>query len=157
MKLTAYARSIVYDFHDAEDVYQNVSLKAVRSAAIFNDTQHLVKWSWTVCRTESIKKQEEQNKRPMILDEQILEAIQTEFQKSSPIDSPEVYLILKGCLEKLSSFARQLITLRYCENLTGPNLAQALNRKVKSIYVALSRTHQTLHLCMQKQMHSIGE
>jgi RNA polymerase sigma-70 factor (ECF subfamily) len=151
LKLTAYVRSIVCDFHTAEDICQTVSLEAVQSAAKFNDSEHLVRWLWKVCRNQSIKKLSEQKRQPLILDEQILEAVQGEFEKASFLNSSDTYVMLEKCLDKLSAFARRLIKLRYQKNLTGTDLAGALNLKVGSVYVTLSRIHRKLQDCLKEQ------
>ena len=75
-----------------------------------------------------------------------------EFQKSSYVDSEEISQMLERCIAKLSSYSNKLIMLRYNNNLTGAKLAQVLNKKVKSVYVALSRTHHALRECMRKQI-----
>ena len=155
LKLTAYVRSIVGDFHTAEDIYQTASLEAVRSVAKFNDAEHVVRWLWKVCRNESIKKLAEQKRRPLLLDEQTLEVVQSQFEKNSLMNSQDTYAMLEKCLKELSVFARQMIHLRYKKDLTGPDLAGALNRKVKSVYVTLSRIHRKLRECIVKKARSV--
>lgn len=90
-------------------------------------------------------------------DDQILMAIQSEFEQSNHFDSSEAAYFLETCLGRLSSFARKLILLRYRHNQTGVRLAEAMDRKVRYVYVALSRTHRTLKHCMRRQMGAIEE
>ena len=149
MKLTAYIRTIVGDFHCAEDVFQEVSVKAIRSSSQFKDVKHLERWLWVVCRNDALIKHREQKKLPVLIDKDILDTIYEEFQKTNIYDSEDVAIKLERCLGKLTGFSRKLIMLRYRNNLTGQKLAKELNRKVQSVYVALSRTHKTLRECMK--------
>ena len=157
IRLTAYARAILRDFLASEDFFQAISLKAIRSAMEFNDLEHLSNWLWVVCRSEAIKKLKKNNNAPFVLDNQVLDSIATEFQRTSYIDSEGISQVLERCISKLSSYAQKLVMLRYGQNLTGVKLAQALNKKVNSIYVALSRTHQVLRECMKNQLRSIDD
>ncbi len=150
MKLTAYIRTIVGDFHCAEDVFQDVSMKAIRSSEQFKDIKHLERWLWVVCRNDALIKQREQKKLPVFIDKDILDSIHDEFQKTNLYDLNDTEIKLEKCLGKLTGFSRKLIMLRYRKNLTGQKLAKELNRKVESIYVALSRTHKTLRECMKR-------
>jgi RNA polymerase sigma-70 factor (ECF subfamily) len=156
MRLVAYIRSIVRDFHAAEDLYQKVCLMAVQSSEKFNDTQHLLNWIWMVCRCEALRHVKKQKNHPVIFDENILEMIQTESQKTSLWDDPEVFSALEKCMSKLSSAVKLLLQKRYQDNLTGPRLAEVLNRNVSSIYVTLSRVHRQLYECVHKRIKLLG-
>lgn len=59
---------------------------------------------------------------------------------------------LKACLERLSPYSRRLIELRYAQGISGPQLAEAVGRKLNTIYVALTRTHRTLAECVRAEM-----
>jgi RNA polymerase sigma-70 factor (ECF subfamily) len=156
MRLVAYIRSIVRDFHAAEDLYQKACLLAVQSSEKFNDTQHLVHWIWVVCRCESLKYIKQQKNHPVIFDEHTLEMIQTESQKTSLWDDPEIYPALEKCMSKLSSPVKLLLQKRYQDNMTCPRLAEVLNRNVKTVYVTLSRVHRQLYECVHKQIKFLG-
>ena len=156
IRLTAFIRSIVCDFHAAEDVYQKVCLLALQSSEEFNDSHHLLKWAWLVCRSQSLKDLEKRKKFPAIFDEHILEMIQSESQKSSFLDDPNIFSILEKCLSLLSDPVKLLLQKRYKNNLTGVDLAKVLNRNVNSVYVAISRAHRALYNCMREQINAKG-
>jgi RNA polymerase sigma-70 factor (ECF subfamily) len=154
IRLTAFIRAIVCDFHAAEDIFQKVCLSALQSSQAFHDSEHLLKWAWLVCRSESFKYLAKQKKAPVIFDEQILEMIHSESQKPSFLDDPSIYSVLEKCLSLLSSPVKLLLQNRYQHNLTGAELAKVLNRNVKSVYVAISRAHRTLYKCMHERIHA---
>lgn len=152
IRLTAFIRSIVSDCHSAEDIFQHVCLLALQSSEKFNDTTHLLKWTWMVCRTESLKNLHTRKNHPVIFDEHILEMIQSESEKTTFLDDPEIYSILQKCLSLLSMPVQFMLKKRYQENLTGARLAEILNRDVNSTYVAISRAHRALYQCMRKRI-----
>ena len=58
---------------------------------------------------------------------------------------------LRECLERLTPNARQIVALRYQAGLSGMEVAQRLNRKDHTIYMALSRIHNTLRKCIEER------
>ena len=152
IRLISFIRSIVCDFHVSEDLYQKTCILALQSCETFVDSSHLQKWIWIVCRNESLKYLREQKKSPILFDEQILEMIQSESEKVSLMDDPEIFSILEKCLSQLSEPVKKLLEKRYKYDLTGVKLAESLNMNVKSIYVAVSRAHRSLYNCMHKRI-----
>ncbi len=157
LKLISFIRSIVCDFHVAEDMFQKVCLLALQSKDKFRDSSYLIKWVWVVSRNESLKYLREKKKQHIMLDGQILELIQTESEKSSFLDDPDTRIILENCIAQLSEPVKKLLEKRYKQDLTGARLAQALNRNVKSIYVAITRAHKALYDCMQKKIKPVKD
>ncbi len=157
LKLISFMRSIVCDFHVAEDLYQKVCLSALQNKEKFTDSGHLMKWVWVVGRNESLKHLRAQKKQPIVLNEEILEMIQCESENNSILDYPEIQSILEKCISQLSEPVKNLLEKRYKQNLTGAKLAESLNRNTKSIYVAISRAHRALYNCMRKKIEPMKE
>ena len=157
VKLLAFMRSIVCDFHVAEDLFQRICLLTLQAKEKFDDTECLLKWVWVVSRNESLKYLRDQKKQPLIFNETILAMIQDESEKKTFLDNPETMAVLEKCIAKLSTPVRELLDKRYKQNLTGAKLAEALNRKTNSVYVAVSRAHRSLYNCMQKKIRTLKE
>ncbi len=152
IRLMGFVCSIVADFHSAEDIYQKVCLQALQSAKKFNDPNHVLKWAWIACRSESLKEIRKRKGQEVIFDEHILDMIQTESQKLSFMDDPEIFSILQTCLSRLPSAVQRLLQMRYISNLSGEKIAAVLNRSVNSVYMAFSRAHRALYDCMREQI-----
>jgi RNA polymerase sigma-70 factor, ECF subfamily len=155
IRLTSFVCSIVSDFHLAEDIYQKVCLQALQSVEKFNDSTHVLKWAWLVCRSESLKEIRKRKDQEVVFDEHVLDMILTESQKPSFMDDPEIISILQKCLSRLPSSVQQLLQKRYINNLSGERIAEALNRSISSVYTAFSRAHRALYDCMRKQINTL--
>ena len=46
--------------------------------------------------------------------------------------------ILDACMNKMTPYSREILRLRYMEGLAGTEVADTLNRKVDTIYKALT-------------------
>jgi RNA polymerase sigma-70 factor, ECF subfamily len=151
IKYISYIRSIICDYHLSEDVYQIVSLEAIRTADKFQNLNHLQQWLWVACRTRAVNALRDQGKPVRMFDNELLDMMQSHWESKGVYEQHDVFAYLEKCLSKLSSYAREIIHLRYRENLTGQKLADALGRKCESVYVALSRVHRSLAECIQRQ------
>jgi RNA polymerase sigma-70 factor, ECF subfamily len=151
VKYISYIRSIVCDYHLSEDVFQSVSMDAIRSAAKFQDLSHLVRWLWTACRNRALNELRDQNKTIKVFDNELLDLMQRHWEVEGTCEPREIISRLEKCISKLSSYGKELVYFRYRKNLTGQRLADALGRKCDSVYVALSRMHRMLAECVRQQ------
>jgi len=148
-KLLAYIGAIVRDYHVAEDVLQEVSALAVEKQDQIHDEQTLLPWLRVAARYKSLKALEKRGRRPVLMDGQLLDLMESQWQQADRLSTQEVHEALQGCLNKLTPHARRLIELRYGAGLKGRALAEALGRKVDTLYKLLTRTHSALARCMQ--------
>jgi len=155
--LMAYIRSIVQDDQVAEDVFQDVCVLAYQKQRKIRDEAHLMGWLRVTARYESLKTLRRQSSSRLLFDSSLLDLLDKHWNQSTETPSPERTQALRHCLEKLSSHARRLVKLRYVDGISGEELAQAMNRKLNTVYVALSRTHRALAECVERQMQAAGE
>lgn len=151
-KLHAYIWSIVRDEHMTEDIFQEVSLLAVNKRDEINNAEHLSVWLRQAARFESLKVLQKANRKPLGLDDELLEALEAEWRQYDEMASNDMIDALRYCLQKLTPRARRIVKLRYVDGLVGKRLAQLLDVKVHSVYVAVGRIHNTLRQCINRRV-----
>lgn len=152
VKVQAFIRSIVPDYHLAEDVFQEISILALRSVSEINDREHLMAWVRRAARHRAINAAKKANRRALPLDEGLVSMLEKSWEEMDrrPVsDSAEA---LEKCLGLLPPFGRRLVHLRYTEGLTGDKLAQQVGRSTSSTYVTLSRVHSSLAKCIRERL-----
>jgi len=149
--LTFYIQSIVRDIHMAEDVFQDVCVKAIKHHETFKDSLHLTKWSRRVARNRSIDCLRQKENRNLLLREGALELHETHSSEECNDLTFKKLEVLRGCMRKMTPYSREIIRLRYTEELPGTRVASILNRKVDTIYKALTRIHTTLRSCVNRR------
>jgi len=85
----------------------------------------------------------------------VLELLEDQWSATDATPAP-ARKALRECVEKLSPYARQLIRLRYVDELSALDVAERLNRSPNTIYVALSRTYRHLAGCVQRRLAREG-
>ncbi len=155
IELTAFISSILRDSHAAEDVFQDVCIKALKHEEPFKDEAHVRRWARRVARNRAIDLIRRKDKQAILLDEDILELIEQEWPEEEQADSEDKVAALKACLDKLTPYSKEIINLRYIEGLGGIEVAEVLNRKVDTIYKALARLHVGLRECILKRLKGL--
>jgi RNA polymerase sigma-70 factor (ECF subfamily) len=151
IKLLAYIASIVRDDHLAEDVFQEVAVLALRKREEIHDPTHFLAWMRLVARNRALKCLRERG-RCLFLDERLLAELEDQWADFDLTPAADLTDALRHCLAKLSPYAQQLIRLRYVEGISGARLAEALDRQLNAVYVALSRIHRSLGACIRQRI-----
>jgi len=153
-KLLGAIRAMVADEHLAEDIFQEVSIAAVSKCHEIIDIDHFAPWIRSAARLQSLMALRNRNRLPRSLSVEALDMLEPhweQFDKRSDMDLSEA---LKACLEQLGPYAKTLVDTRYVQGKSGNNLALALKRSMNTVYVALSRVHNSLRECLAKKLAS---
>lgn len=153
-KVLAYIWSIVRDETLAEDIFQDICVLAIEKGDTINDEQHLIHWSRQAARYKSLEAMRDRQIRVLTLDDDVLQLLEDNWQSHDDEPAPARGQALKHCLSLLSPFARKLVDLRYGEGISGKQLADSVDRKLNTVYVALSRTHRALRQCIERRLAS---
>jgi RNA polymerase sigma-70 factor (ECF subfamily) len=153
--LLGYVVSIVRDPDLAEDVFQNVAVVVLDKAGAVARDEDFPAWARRVARLESLTALRKRKRAPELLDHSVLEMLEGHWSATETAPAP-ARKALRECVERLSPYARQLIHMRYVENLSALAVAERLNRSPNTIYVALSRTYRHLAGCVQRRLAREG-
>jgi RNA polymerase sigma-70 factor, ECF subfamily len=155
VKLLAYIRAIVRDGHLAEDIFQDVAVLAVRKRDQIRDGRHFLAWMRLTARHIALKLMR-RNRHYLLLDESLLDQMEEIWAEHDLSPDADLLEALKDCVERLSPHARELVKLRYQDGISGPRLAEVVDRQLNTVYVALSRIHRTLGDCIKKRRAAEG-
>jgi len=154
VKLVGYIRAIVGNVHDAEDVFQQISVLVLRKSNEINDAEHFQAWMRSAARLEALNTARKKKRAAHTLDSQVIELLDPQWQRFDSIESSDLVEALRSCLAGLTENAREIVKLRYHENLTSSQIAKRLQRKTGTIYQAICRAHQTLAECVRVKVSS---
>jgi RNA polymerase sigma-70 factor (ECF subfamily) len=149
-RIYGYIRTMVIDFADANDVFQNTTICLWKKFDEFTIGTNFFAWSCQVAYLEVLKFRE--RKRPQLaLSEEVLDLMATEaVDRADELASREA--ALSECLKKLSPEDRKLLEQRYYKDRKPKEIARRRSRSVFSIYRALSRIHDQLFDCINRAL-----
>ena len=156
-KILAYLRFVTRDADLADDVFQDLSIYAVKKRDQINDIAHLGRWLRQVGRNLAYKELQKRDRSPVVSNSQLLDLMEQELGRYDAQDSGDRMAALHVCLDRLTPYARRLVHCRYEKSLSGQALANELGKKsANTVYVALARVHRTLSACIRGEVAEGG-
>lgn len=155
LPLTAFVAGVTRDFHLAEDVFQEVCVKAVAGSVTFESSSHLIHWARMTGKNRAIDIMRVRDGRYQGLSEEVLASLSSEwplFGMVNPLQEA-----LSSCLETITPNNRELLKLRYFEQKPCDQVAQIMGRKIETVYQALSRLHKSLGDCIRARLEESGQ
>jgi len=154
--LFAYCWSILRNDDLAEEVFQELSALAVQKRKDILSEQHLAGWLRLAARNKAHELIRARGSGPTLLDDELLNMLEVDWRRWDATPSATLLHSLRQCLTGLGKSARELIDLRYGQGLKSAQVAEKLNRNVKSVYVALTRIHVKLGDCVRSKVAISG-
>jgi RNA polymerase sigma-70 factor, ECF subfamily len=157
-KLLAYVWTIVRDPHVAEDVFQQVSMLAIRQKEELQVEAALPTWLRRAARFTALAAIRDNLRDPtQVLSPTVLDRLDAYWATQDDQPADRRLAAMQQCMENLTPYARQIIGLRYGKGLSGIQVADTLGRNVRAIYMALTRIHNDLRECIRHRLALEGE
>lgn len=151
-RISAAAWAIVRDTHAAEDIFQNVALKAMTRDVTFEAEAALLSWAYITARREALDLLRRSQREERSLDTDILELIEREWQSNPGPSSGTRMEALQSCLEAAPEPARRLLRLRYFEGHSCEEVSARMGIGLNAIYKRVSRLHRDLRDCIERKL-----
>jgi RNA polymerase sigma factor (sigma-70 family) len=138
---------------DAEEVAQDVFVKAYRSLADFKGTSKFSTWLYTITTTSSITFLRKKKLEVHSLDNEKVFAVADNLDggmSANQVEQKSKVAMVNGAIDLLSPHDAQIITLFYKGEQTLEEIAQTLGKEVNTVKVQLHRARTRLKEKMQK-------
>jgi RNA polymerase sigma-70 factor (ECF subfamily) len=147
--LFAFILALVRDFNEAEELFQEISLRILERAGDFEPGTNFGAWAREFARRTL--RETRRTRARLVLTDKALDGVAAGFEAIA-----ETAMLRKGaldhCLGQLDADARRLVDLRYDEGLSMETLAARTSRKAVAVQVALSRIRSRLAACVRSRL-----
>jgi|GEM_PF-298127 RNA polymerase sigma-70 factor (ECF subfamily) len=155
--LIGYINAITGDPNLTEDVFQEVSIVVLQKCDQLADAEGFKPWARTIARFQSLKAVNRRSSGPLALGDDLLDLIDRHWQTNEVEDDHiEALTALRRCLSGISPRAKQLVRMRYHDNLPGARIAEILGQPINTVYVTISRIHRSLAACVRQRIQREG-
>jgi RNA polymerase sigma-70 factor (ECF subfamily) len=152
-RIAAAAWVVVRDAHTAEDIFQNVALKAMEKEVDFESEGAVLSWAFITARRDGIDWLRRHRRESAGFDQEILTVLEQEWLSES-IDRGDARVrALRHCLDTLPEQAKRLLRLRYFEQHSCAEVASRLGLEVNAVYKRMSRLHRSLEDCIRLRLN----
>lgn len=151
--LIGYAWVVVGDAQLADDIYQDISLLAIRKADQITDDQHLLPWLRKAARLRGLELRRNLG-RQYLLEPHMLDLFETRRADTEPSDS-ERMASLRRCVQSLPAHSRKLLTMRYGQDLKPAQIAEQIGKSDQAVYKSIKRIHLLLADCVKDRLEAL--
>ncbi len=151
--LSLYVHSLVPRDSAAEDILQQTKMLLWKHFDDFTVGTNFLAWARKTAFHQILTHRRHKKREHLPLDKVSLEALGAAVSELAS-DIPERHEALRHCLARLPTEHRQLVHLRYFDDLEIDQVAERLSRTEAAVYRALSRVRMSLMECVQKQITS---
>ena len=154
-RIRAYIAGMGIPPHEVDDLAQDVYLELFRNLEKVPVDVPIERWIKGIARNLCLNHIRKKARRGRLHREalfEILASTQTCLEKSG--DQNAVEYALDGCCQKLPEKSRQILLLRYTEDLSSAAIARALNSTSEAIRVSLHRIRGQLKDCISHTLAS---
>ena len=144
-----HARYIVKDHQEAYDVVQEVFIKAMREARLFDDEFKIKAWLFRVTSNLCFNQVRNRKRRGAILDSMVKPEAFSADQMDA-VFAGEQREEMSSALEQLSDDHRDILVLRYYDDLSYAEIAEVLQVKLGTVMSRLSRARMRLLTVMEE-------
>ena len=126
-------RRMVVNHHDADDVMQNVFIKAWNGLDNFREDSQLFTWLYRIAVNESLSFLEKQKRRESVSFDEVSESIQQKLHSEPGFDEQKAVWKLQLAIQQLPDKQKLVFNLRYFEELTYEEMSEILDTSVGAL------------------------
>jgi len=152
-RIAAAAWVVVRDAHAAEDIFQDVVLKALTKEVSFEAEGALLSWAFITARRGGIDWLRRHRRELTGLDSEILELLEHEWLSETANRGERRIEALRACLKTLPEKSCLLLQLRYFEGNSCTEVARKLGAELNAVYKRLTRLHRGLRECVELRLN----
>ena len=157
-RIRAYIAGMGIAAHEVDDVAQDVYLEFHKNLDKVPADVAPQRWLKGIARNVCLNHIRRSARRGRLHREalaELLAATETETHRRATEGSLQI--ALEECCRKLPGDSRQLLDLKYQQDLPSDAIAETLSKTAEAVRVALFRIRATLKTCVQKQLASEQE
>lgn len=149
--VSAYVGAVVRDFAMRDDVLQEVAVAVLESYDRFDASKSFQAWALGVARIQIRAYLRSRSRDRLTFDEKVIANLADAFDQEASSVQPKLEN-LQDCLAKLDVKARQILELRYAEDLKPSAIASQLELVPNTVAKALQRIRDLLRKCIDRRV-----
>jgi RNA polymerase sigma-70 factor (ECF subfamily) len=154
-KLARYARRFLLEHFDAQDIIQEVFLKAYVNLQSFDPARRFSPWIYRIAHNEFINALKKKSREAISLfdPDTIFPTLIAREQAEDPYLRKETKAMIEKGLAELSPKYREPVILYYFEEMDYREIADVLHIPVATVGVRLKRARDMLRKTLNEQEH----
>lgn len=153
--VAAFLASLIPDFHDAQDVLQEVAVAVLESFADYDAQRPFVAWAIGIARHKVLDFRRRSAVGRVAFDSETIDGIADAYVTLRDRFNP-VSEALEHCLKRVTGKASELLKMRYQFELKSAEIAERIGGKPSAVDMALHRIRLALRQCIERRLGRRG-
>jgi RNA polymerase sigma-70 factor, ECF subfamily len=152
--VASYIFSLVPDFHQAEDILQQVAVILVREFHKYDPARPFLPWAMGIAKNAALKSRRAVARDcTFLLEDGLIDRMQAAFAEETDRWTA-VRHALKYCLGQQQSRTREVLQWRYAHDLKPQQVAQQMGVTSGAVRVMLHRARSALRECIRRKVEA---
>ena len=148
--VSAFIASVVRDFRDRDDVLQDVAVAVVESFHAYDPNSPFIPWAIGIARRQVGTYLRRRSRDPLVFDDDAVACLATAFHEQAQ-ERSAAHDFLQDCLGSLQGRAKELIGLRYRDDMKPAAIASHIDMTPNAVAKALQRVREQLKECIKRK------
>jgi len=159
VKMTSYARRMLYNAEDVKDVVQDIFTKAFVYMNSFDKKRKFSSWLYRIAHNEIInayKKNKRKGFLPLFdLDVFLPHHLNNDGDKiSNDLEQKEMQEIISKCLNRIQDKYKEPLALYYLEGFSYKEIADIMHLPVSTVGIRIKRSKEIMKHILEKQEYN---
>jgi RNA polymerase sigma-70 factor, ECF subfamily len=150
--VAAYVHSVILNYHDSEDVIQNIAVVFANKFDQLDASRDLLPWVLKLAHYEVANYFRAQNKEKRFFDEKAMQRIEQAYQAVDS-DADDVKAALHECIKKIHDRPRGVLESRYFEDMGIGDISRQQGVSQNAVRIMLYRVRNALANCVKRKTH----
>lgn len=143
------------DYHDAQDVLQEVAVVLVRKFKEYDPHRPFLPWAIGIARNEILAHRRKHSIDRVVFDDEVLDQLAATFRDDGEYLS-RFGEALAYCMGRLDGKSGKLIEMRYGQDMKPAEIASRLRATANGVAAALYRIRRALRECADRRLNLTG-
>jgi RNA polymerase sigma-70 factor (ECF subfamily) len=153
--ISAYISANVVDAHHVEDILQEVAQVCAEKFSEYDRERSFISWAMGIARNRILKYYRSRSRDRMVLSEAVLERLEGALEKMEP-EAEDRREALRECIKRVEGRRRNVLDLRYRENVRVNEIADRFGMPSSAVSVMLHRIRTDLLDCVRHRLKIQG-
>ena len=149
--IRAYLVAAVSDYHDAEDLLQQVAVAVARDYEKYDPDTPFIRWAIAIARNRVLNYRRSKAISKLVFSQDTLDLLENAIPEEAPAET-ETKAALDDCINKLQDRSQKALKLRYEQDLRSTEIGSQLNMTATAVTSMMHRVHKVLAKCVKQTM-----
>jgi RNA polymerase sigma-70 factor (ECF subfamily) len=149
--LRAFIGALIRDTQTREDIFQNVALTLWESFERYDRDRSFGAWARGIAARKVLHEHRSNARFPLVFPPEAIQNVLEAYDRTEVPEGPR-RIALRECMDRLPARTKEVLTLRYDQDLSGDSIAVRLGSTVDAVHQILSRTRTSLADCIRRRL-----